>query len=278
MTTPPQVQPAGSNTLRLRILSALVLAPLAVAVAWFGSPWLPLLTAVAGAVMAWEWALLCHAGRLGASGVVLIATVLAAIAGAAVGSLMPAIAVSLGGAALVWLTARHEAGGDSFWLALGALWVALPCVLLLWLARYEGAGRSTVLWIFAVVWATDIGAYMAGRWLGGPRLAPRWSPRKTWAGLIGGIVCAALAGWGTAGALGISPMLPLVLVSAGLAIVEQFGDLAESVAKRRFGVKDSSGLIPGHGGLLDRLDGLLAVIPAVALLTLFGGGSVLTWQ
>ena len=80
----------------------------------------------------------------------------------------------------------------------------------------------------------------------------------------------------TAGVLGISPVLPLVLISAGLAIVEQFGDLAESVAKRRFGVKDSSGLIPGHGGLLDRLDGLLAVIPAVALLSLLDGGTLLT--
>ena len=78
--------------------------------------------------------------------------------------------------------------------------------------------------------------------------------------------------------VGTTAVLPLVLVSAGLAIVEQFGDLAESVAKRRFGVKDASSLIPGHGGLLDRLDGLLAVIPAVALLTLIGGGSVLTWR
>ncbi len=150
-------------------------------------------------------------------------------------------------------------------------------MLLLWLAPADGTGRSTLLWIFAVVWATDIGAYMAGRRIGGPRLAPRWSPRKTWAGLIGGAVCAALVGWGTARFLGSASVAPLVLVSAGLAIVEQFGDLAESAAKRRFGVKDSSGLIPGHGGLLDRLDGLLAVVPAVALLSLIGG-SVVEWR
>jgi phosphatidate cytidylyltransferase len=293
--------PAPPGSLRLRILSALVLAPIAIAAAWFGSPWLAIVAAIAGAVMAWEWAGLCRAGEVGragangvgasgvgASGVVLIGAVLAAI-GAAVaaeagGGIAPAIGVSLLGAAIVFGAARLAQDGEPRWLALGALWIAVPCVLLLWLARIDGAGRFTVLWIFAIVWATDIGAYAIGRRLGGPLLWPRWSPRKTWAGLIGGAGCAALAGWGTArilmyiDPLGISSVLPLVLVSAGLAIVEQFGDLAESVAKRRFGVKDSSGLIPGHGGLLDRLDGLLAVVPAVALLTLIGGGSVVTWR
>jgi len=254
-----------------------VLAPLAVAAAWFGWPWLPLVAATAGAVMAWEWARLCGAGRLGTSGLVLIGVVLVAIVAAAAAAIVIAVGVSLCGAGAIFWMARRETGSDAPWLALGALWVALPCVLLLWLAGREAAGRLTLLWIFAVVWATDIGAYGIGRRLGGPRLAPRWSPAKTWTGLLGGIGCAALAGWGTANLLGVASVLPLVLVSAGLAIVEQFGDLAESVAKRRFGVKDSSGLIPGHGGLLDRLDGLLAVVPAVALLTLIGGGSVLTW-
>jgi phosphatidate cytidylyltransferase len=275
----PQRSPGARSSLQLRILSALILAPIAIAAAWFGGPWLAILTAIAGAAMAWEWARLCRAGRLGASGAVLIVAVLAAVAaaGAAFG-VAPAIGVSLLGAVIVFGAARLEPEGDPLWLALGALWIALPCVLLLWLARIDGAGRVTVLWIFAIVWATDIGAYAIGRWSGGPRLAPRWSPRKTWAGLIGGAGCAALAGWGAARILGNSSVMPLVLMSAGLALVEQFGDLAESVAKRRFGVKDSSGLIPGHGGVLDRLDGLLAVTPAVALLTLIGGGSVVTWQ
>ena len=96
--------------------------------------------------------------------------------------------------------------------------------------------------------------------------------------MAGGTLCAAFTGWAAATWIGISPAAPLAVVSAGLAIVEQFGDLAESVAKRRFGVKDSSSLIPGHGGLLDRLYGLLAVIPVVALLTLIGGRSLLAWQ
>jgi phosphatidate cytidylyltransferase len=276
--TVPRLARAEPGLLTLRILSALVLAPVAVAAVWFGTPWLTILTAVAGGGMAWEWVRLCRGGRgIGNTGTLLIAAVLVAIVVAAVADALVAIVVAGAGALIVFWIARREHEAEPGWFALGLLWIALPCVLLLWLARAEAAGWLTLLWIFAVVWATDIGAYMVGRRLGGPLLAPHWSPRKTWAGMIGGAGCAALAGWATARLLGVSA-LPLVLISAGLAIVEQFGDLAESVAKRRFGVKDSSGLIPGHGGLLDRLDGLLAVIPAVALLTLIGGGSVLTWR
>lgn len=276
--------PAEAGSLRPRILSALVLAPLPIIAIWFEGPLLPLLTVAAAVVMAWEWGRLCGGGTNAAGGGrVLIGVVAAAVAAAALAGIWPqgirvGAALALGGAVLVWRVAVHRRARAPLWLAAGSLWVALPCIILLWLAQSGGAGRGTLFWIFAIVWATDIGAYAAGRTFGGPRLAPRLSPRKTWAGLGGGVVCAALTGWATAGVVGTTPMLPVVLVSAGLAIVEQFGDLAESVAKRRFGVKDASSLIPGHGGLLDRLDGLLAVIPAVALLTLFGGGSVPTWR
>ena len=266
------------NSLRLRVASALVLAPFPVAAIWFGWPWLPLLTGIAGAVMAWEWGHLCRGGHFGESGIVLVTVVLAAVAAAALASPGLAFGTAFFGAGLVLWAARRERDLEPQWTAVGTLWVALPCVCLLWLARDGATGRATLLWVLAVVWATDIGAYVAGRSFGGPRLAPRWSPQKTWAGLAGGMVCAASAGWVTATWLEISPALPVTLVSAGLAIVGQFGDLAESMAKRKFGVKDSSGLIPGHGGLLDRLDGLLAVIPLVALLTLIGGRSLLAWR
>jgi phosphatidate cytidylyltransferase len=274
---PPLVR-AERSSLRLRVLSALALAPLPVAAIWFGSPWLPLLTAAAAAVMAWEWGRLCRGGHFGHSGIVLVGVVLVAVGVAAVASPELALGAALLGAAVVFWAARKKRDLEPQWTAFGALWVALPSICLLWLADDASTCRTTLLRVLAVVWATDIGAYVSGRTLGGPRLAPLWSPHKTWAGLTGGIACAALAGWSTAVLLGISPALPLVLVSAGLAIVEQFGDLAESAAKRRFGVKDSSGLIPGHGGLLDRLDGLLAVIPVVALLTLIGGRSLLAWR
>ena len=269
---------AEFTALELRIMSAVALAPFPIAAIWFGSPWLPLLTALAGAVMAWEWGRLCCRGRFGATGIVLVAVVLATVTTAAVTAVGFAVGSALLGAGVVFWSARQQTDQEPEWAACGALWVALPCVCLLWLAREGMSGRATLLWVLAVVWATDIGAYVSGKVLGGPRLAPRWSPRKTWAGLAGGTVCAALSGWATAAWLGISPAFPVVFISAGLAIVEQFGDLAQSMAKRRFGVKDSSGLIPGHGGLLDRLDGLLAVIPVVALMTLIDGRSVLAWH
>jgi phosphatidate cytidylyltransferase len=269
---------SDADSLQQRVLSAVALAPVPIAAIWFGSPWLPLLTALTAAVMAWEWGRLCRRGHFGATGIVLVGVVLGTVAAAALVPAGLALGIALLGAGLVFWAARKRRDLDPQWTAFGALWVALPCICLLWLAREGPTGRATLLWVLAVVWATDIGAYAIGRTFGGPRLAPRWSPRKTWAGLAGGTVCAGLTGWATAALLGISPGFPLVVVSAGLAIVEQFGDLAESVAKRRFGVKDSSGLIPGHGGLLDRLDGLLAVVPVVALLTLIDGQSVLAWR
>jgi phosphatidate cytidylyltransferase len=292
----------GSRILGLRVLSSLVLAPIAIGAVWFGWPFLPALTAAAAAIMAWEWSRLCRAGRpdvgrsdigqsgaaahgatpagifaLEPSGLVLLAAIVASVAAAAFAATGIAIGLCAAGAAIVFVLAAREHGVDPVWLASGALWIGLPCVLLLWLATQDGSGRTTLLWMLAIVWATDIGAYGFGSRIGGPRLAPRWSPRKTWAGLLGGMFCAALVGWAAARLLGQPTVLPLVMLSAGLAIVGQFGDLAESVAKRRFGVKDSSDLIPGHGGLLDRLDGLLAVIPAVAFLTALRGGSALTW-
>jgi phosphatidate cytidylyltransferase len=268
------------------------MAPIAIGAVWFGWPWLPILTAVAAAVMAWEWARLCRIGEqglgparldspgsatVGTAGVVLIGAVVLPVAAAAATQTAAAIGLAIAGSAAVLGAARRERGWEPVWLASGALWIALPCVLFLWLARIDDAGRAILLWILAVVWATDIGAFAFGKQIGGPLLAPRWSPRKTWAGLLGGAGCAALVGLGTARLLDLPSALPLVLLSAGLAIVGQFGDLAESAAKRRFGGKDSSDLIPGHGGLLDRLDGLLAVIVAAALLTLIGGGKTPVW-
>jgi phosphatidate cytidylyltransferase len=134
-----------------------------------------------------------------------------------------------------------------------------------------------LLWIIGIVWATDTAAYFAGRPIGGPKLAPRISPNKTWAGLAGGVLASAAIG--VVFALSTSILTPwlVVFISAGMAVVEQAGDLFESWVKRRFGVKDSGTLIPGHGGVLDRVDGLLAVATSVAILTMLSGRSPLAW-
>jgi phosphatidate cytidylyltransferase len=263
-----------SGSLRLRIVSAVVLAPVALLAAWLGPPLLSLLVAVAAAGMGWEWTRLCRGGHSDKSDWLVMGLIIAGVAAVALGS----VAIGLGIAILASVLAAMLNRNAAALAAGGVLWISLPCVALLWLAADPGIGRPTVLWILALVWATDIGAFAVGRALGGPRLAPRFSPNKTWSGLAGGVVCAGAAGAVTALLLGSSAIAAVVLLSGALAVVAQAGDLVESIAKRRFGVKDSSGLIPGHGGLLDRLDGMLAVVPAVALLSIFGGSGVLTWQ
>ena len=279
----------GLRTLQLRILSSLVLAPIAIGAVWFGWPWLPLLTAAAAAVMAWEWDRLCRTERSGT------------VALAAMRPRDSRLAAERPGSGRRSSGRGHRGGrgGDRDWHRAVRGWCGGSfslspggSVMRSRLGSHRAPYGSRCPASCCCGWrsATDPGAPLCcgcsqssgqpisalmrfGSRLGGPRLAPRWSPRKTWAGLLGGIFCAALAGWATARLLGESAVLPLVMLSAGLAIVGQFGDLAESAAKRRFGVKDSSDLIPGHGGLLDRLDGLLAVIPAVALLTLFAAAA-----
>src|SRR5215472_5430736 len=128
-------------SLRPRVLSAITLAPLPVAAIWFGSPWLPLLTALAGALMAWEWGRLCRRGRFGATGVVLVGVVLAAIATAALATLGLAVGFALLGAGIVFWSARGRPDLHPEWTAFGALWVTLPCICLLWLARGGPNGR-----------------------------------------------------------------------------------------------------------------------------------------
>jgi phosphatidate cytidylyltransferase len=268
----------SASALRQRIASALVLAPIGLAAAWFGPPLLSIVVAIAAGLMAWEWGRLCRVGRSGGGLIIaaIVIVVVVSVAAATFAMPRPALAVAVLGSAVVGALSRGSF--QALLVGAGMLWIALPSIALIWLALDPRTGWATTLWILAVVWATDTGAFAAGRTFGGPRLAPRFSPNKTWSGLLGGVVCAALVGGAAGLLLDSAYVVPLMLLSGVLAVVAQAGDLVESIAKRHFGVKDSSGLIPGHGGLLDRLDGMLTVIPAVALLTLFGGGSVLTWR
>jgi phosphatidate cytidylyltransferase len=264
-----------------RLVSALVLIPVALAAVALGWPFFDLLVLAVGMLMAWEWVRLCSAGRLPTAGLVAIAATGAAVVASSFLDIRNVLLIVAAGAVLAAVVAgllRDPIRLGPLWLGTGVLYAALPCAAVLWLRADPAHGLATILWLFALVWAIDSGAYLVGRRVGGPKLAPRISPKKTWSGLGGGVIAGFAAG-GIAGML-IDGAAPLVLaaVSAVLAVVEQAGDLGESALKRRFGAKDSSGIIPGHGGVLDRIDGLVAVVVVVALLSAASGGSIVTWQ
>ena len=247
------------GSLGLRIVSALVLIPVALAAVWFGGAWLALLVAAAGAAMAWEW------GRLAASGstvrqAIIVAAVVGAIAAAAFGRFdIALIVLAVGG------IASALAPRDGIWTGIGTAWIAGGTIAFLWLGI---GGRNALFFILAVTWASDSLAYAAGKVLGGPKLAPRLSPNKTWAGGVGGLLGAAIIGI-AASIFAQTSVAKYLILGLFLGLCAQAGDLAESLAKRHFGVKDASSLIPGHGGFLDRLDGLIAVAVAAGLLTAF---------
>jgi len=272
------VPPADASALRTRVVSALILAPVALIPAYFGRPVWDVLVAVMGASMAWEWARLCGGGRLSRVGAVSMAIAPAAVAVAALAGAIPALIIVGAGVVLIGLGASLEGARNPVWPAAGVAYVGVPCLAMAWLRAMPDDGLATLLWVLALVWATDTGAYIAGRGLGGPKLAPRISPNKTWAGLIGGMVAAAMTGVVASFLLESAAAWITVLVSAALAVIEQAGDLFESAVKRHFGVKDSSRLIPGHGGVLDRVDGLLAVSLAVAALSWAAGHTILIWR
>ncbi len=260
---------ASWGDLRARAISAAVLAPLALLCVWFGAAAWTALLAVGAAGLAWEWAALCGFRAAAWPGALVPLAALAAVLIASAGWDGVALLLLAAGALAAWLASGRHAP-----LALGVPYVGLAGVALVWL-RGDGAGRANVLFLVLLVWASDVGAYAAGRLIGGPRLAPLVSPSKTWAGALGGLAAAALVGSAVAAVAGGRTEIA-ALVAAGLAVACQAGDLLESWAKRRFGVKDSGRLIPGHGGLLDRLDGLLVAAPAAALLgTILGQGRLL---
>lgn len=152
-------------------------------------------------------------------------------------------------------------------LVAGMLYAALPTLSLFYIHnQYDGIDLS--FWALAIVWSTDIGAYFAGRSIGGPKLAPVWSPNKTWAGLIGGMLAAIVVGFALTRMLHVQPRL--AAFCGLLAVAAQTGDLFESMMKRRAGVKDSGWMLPGHGGVMDRLDGAVPVLCIVALIVASG--------
>lgn len=277
--TAPPVSDRALAGLAPRLVSALVLAAVALVAVGAGAMAFDALVAVAAAVLAWEWTRLCGEGRFGATGTLMAVIVVATVALASSGQPAFALALSVAGAAAVRTLAGWRGRANALWIAAGPLYIGIPSVALVWLRADDAAGRTLILWLLVTVWATDIGAYVAGRLIGGPRLAPQVSPNKTWAGLLGAMVSAGVVG---VIAAQIDPLGPtavlLAFAGAVVAVVAQAGDLGESWVKRRFGAKDASHLIPGHGGLFDRVDGLLAAATVLAMWQWSTGGGLLQWR
>ncbi len=250
-------------------MSAASLIPLALGAAAAGGPWLSAATAAAVVAMAWEWASMSEprgpmvpfwfvlAGALGA-------VMLTSVGQAPLG-LAWAVAVGAASGLRRFRAAGPRGAVERF---AGVLYIAAPCVAFLWIRAYPGIGLVAAISLFAIIWAADGAAYFVGRLVGGPKLVPSISEKKTVAGLAGGLLAGALAGAAYGGLIGAdqTAWLGIGFAIAGIGMA---GDLLESMIKRRYGVKDASQLIPGHGGVLDRIDGLMAASLAVSAALLF---------
>ncbi|ABD87992.1 phosphatidate cytidylyltransferase [Rhodopseudomonas palustris] len=263
---PTPVADTGSRNLVMRAATALVLAPLAIGIAYAGGwAWAVLATAVAVGLYI-EW--LSVVGAVGDKRVVAAGSVALALGGGALALGQGALCVFLIVAGLVAVAALNaERRG---WSVLGYGYAAAALIASVLVRLDPNEGFAALILVLLVVWVTDIGGYFAGRGIGGPKLWPRVSPKKTWAGALGGFFGSLIVASGFA-ALGYGKWLPLLALAALLSVVSQLGDLFESAVKRRFGVKDSSHIIPGHGGLLDRLDGYVAAIVVAALFGVMRG-------
>jgi phosphatidate cytidylyltransferase len=256
---------ALTRDLKPRILSGLLLALVAVGLAYAGPLSFALLVVAVGLLMCWEWGRIVRGEGFDIAFVAHSVAVLAASIAAARGFAAIGLIVVLIGAIIVLLMRFGRQGRLS---GLGVLYVGLPAVALLWIRSDEPHGFKAVMFVLLVVWATDTFAYLGGRIIGGSRLWPRVSPNKTWAGLICGITGATFMGVLFALPLAGASIWRLAASALVLGLVSQAGDLAESALKRGFGVKDASSLIPGHGGFLDRVDGVVPAAVAAALLGL----------
>jgi len=238
--------------------------PAMLGIIYLGSPVFDALLIVISAVLMWEWLGLLKSPCVTLRGLAILGTP----ATLALTLLSPyfALLFPLLGIILAFSNQGVSTTRNTWLLGIGPIYVGIPCLAMLFLR--DDFGFALTLWCFAMVWATDIGGYAFGRLIGGPKLARKISPNKTWAGLLGGMFCAGLVGasgvW-TSFFTDIYPTSPVLLGTLGAcaAVVAQMGDLFESSMKRQAGMKDSSNLIPGHGGVLDRVDGVLTAAPFV---------------
>ncbi len=260
--------PGLKSNLALRVMAALVLAPLAIAAAWFGGWfWIGLVTITVVGLFG-EWMMIVQNLRRSA-----LLWGFASLAGAGL-SLgldnfeIANLSVALGLFAMFLFSEREHRS----WSAIGLAYTAAALFACIMLRRDPSHGFIALIFVFLVVWITDILGYFVGRGVGGPKLWVRVSPKKTWSGAIGGVVGSILFAAAFAAA-GYGSLGPMLLLGTVISVISQLGDLFESAIKRQFSVKDSSQIIPGHGGLLDRLDGFMAAIIAAAVMGYLRSGT-----
>ncbi len=250
--------------LPLRIVSAVILAIVVIGFLWLGGIGFALLMALMAVIIHWEWTNMVSAAT-SAMGRIIAWLFLIIVLGAVIaGEWLSSVLVL--GIGFIMLLILSLVSKRQPWSPVGLVYAVAGAMAMVVLRLNEQAGIAMVLFLFAIVWLTDIGAYACGRMIGGPKFAPRVSPKKTWAGFIGGVSIGTICGslfiyymFGSISIIGIA-------ITLFLSVFSQYGDLFESWIKRRFGVKDSSQLIPGHGGVMDRVDGLS---PTAALFVLF---------
>lgn len=274
MNTAAPAEPKSSS-LGVRVASAVVLAPIVLGAVWVGGTAFLALLLIAGPLMALEWARLAAPEGSGTTEQIALT----------IGLVVYLLAMGAGDSGLAFALLLTILGLTVAW----CLWADLPpsralvgfayvggaIVSFAWLRGDSDMGRLTIIWLLGVIWATDIGAYFVGRTFGGPKMAPRLSPNKTWSGLIGGMLSAAIVSvavfiWADVQSVTLSTGIVIGLAgfAALVALLSQAGDVYESSLKRRAGVKDSGTILPGHGGILDRVDGLMFAATFVALVVI----------
>jgi phosphatidate cytidylyltransferase len=257
--------PIIGSDLTVRVISGLAFGVVVLAAVWFGGLVAGIVLALASAIIYLEWSAITGTIRT-VPPLVMPVALIAAMVAAGLGHMDLALGVALAAIILAAVASRGA------WQPVGVLYAAAFGLSFLALRLSPEEGFVAVIFLLAVVWATDTGAYFAGRMIGGPKLWPAVSPKKTWAGAVGGLVAAIVAGLAVAALSGLRVSVALAVVVVFLSLASQAGDLAESSLKRLFGVKDSGNIIPGHGGLMDRVDGLIFASVMAALIGWANGG------